>query len=421
MISTLEELKLAALRCTRCGSCQVACPVHKELLTETSTARGKIFLLRRLAENPEQASEELAKISATCCLCKACEARCPSGIKTQELIMSLRKSLTKEIPLPWAKRLAFKGIAYKKIFDVAMRFGRPFQSIFFKNAPNGKGKIARIPLPAAGLNKRRLIPKFPEKPLRYVVPMVSSPDKVKARVVFFPGCMMNYVYTDAAKAVIDVLNANHVEVILAKNVGCCGTPAFSSGDFANAASLAKTNVEELSKISCDAIITACASCGSALRDEYDLVLDDEPTKKIWQELRKKVFDFSEYLVKIGFEKPTHSVHMRVSYHDPCHLVRGLKVAKQPRTLLQSIPHLQYVEMKDASTCCGCAGAFSATNYELSCKINSHKIDNIISTKANVVATGCSACRMHIADGLQRHGQDVTVLHTAQILAKAYGK
>lgn len=420
MNATLQELKAAALKCTRCGACQSVCPVHERLLTESASARGKLFLLRSLAEDRVAVSDTLARLTETCTLCKACEVRCPSGVKTNELILALRKEMSERGKLPLAKKLAFSAMSYRALFDFSMRFGGLFQGLFFKKTPDGEGATARFPIPAAGLDKRRIIPSFPPKPLHSVLPVrnPAAGGKPKARVAFFPGCMLNYIYVDAGVDLVRVLNAAGVEVYLPDGTGCCGTPAYASGDFAHAAALAEANVNALTGSDFDAVITGCATCGSALSHEYELILDDGPAKDRWRIVKDKIFDFAAFLDRMGAPAPKE-VRARVTYHDPCHLARGMKVTAEPRRLIKAVPGVEFKEMKDAAKCCGCAGSFSATHYELSRSINDAKLDNAAATEADILVTGCSACRMHILDGLAQRGSPMQVLHTAQFLARAY--
>jgi len=113
------------------------------------------------------------------------------------------------------------------------------------------------------------------------------------------------------------------------------------------------------------------------------------------------------------------VNATVTMHDPCHMARGIKVTDQPRKILNAIPGVKFVEMKNPDRCCGAGGSFSLANYDISRKINDRKVADIASTHADIVATSCGSCRMHINDGLVQNGKPQDVLHTVQLLDKAY--
>ena len=421
MSRALYELRAAALKCTRCGQCLTICPVFGKCGEESSSSRGKVFLLRALAEGNVQPTEHLMELAARCTLCMRCKAICPSGVDTTGIIMALRRYLAEQGRLPLAKQLAFRAVTSGRLFDAVMCNARPLQSMLFRRNAHGPGAIARLPIPAAGLNLRRVVPELAGKPLRKLVPAVSRPaSTARARVAFFPGCMLSYVYVDAGKALIAVLVANGVEVHLPEQLVCCGTPLFSSGDFAGAATLAEANVRALASGGYDAVVTGCATCGSALCREYGQVLGHKSSVEAWQAMKSTVVDVADFLLRLGPVPFSHNVPLTATYHDACHLVRGMGVAEQPRSLIRSVPGLRFIEMERADVCCGCAGTFSATHYGLSRQILADKIDDIVATGADVVAMGCSACKMQILDGMAHKGAHISVLHTAELLARAYG-
>lgn len=407
------------VKCIRCGTCRSVCPVFKETDNENTTARGKVKLIEAVADGKLELTPALQARMSKCLLCKACVSGCPSGVKTDELFLSARNALANKNGLPLPKKLAFTGLTYRKLFDMGLRLGATFQGVVFKNAPDGRGKVARIPLPSAGLTARRIIPSLASTPLRSQLPRVNTVAKPKARVAFYTGCMLNYVYPQAGKAVVEILQANDIEVVLPENQGCCGAPAFTSGDFSAGQALCEQNVSALEAGDFDAIITACASCGTALKHEYGLIVDNPQLKERWQKIADKVYDISQYLIKIGYKKNFGEVKAKITYHDPCHLVRGMNVSKEPREILKSIPGVEFIEMKDANRCCGCGGTFSLNHYDLSRQINDVKLDNAVNTGAELLLTGCSACRMHIVDGLSQRNQAMGVMHTAEFIAQAY--
>lgn len=415
-----EEWQQQLVKCIRCGTCRSVCPVFQVADNENTTARGKVKLLEAVSEGKLTLTTELQTRMSKCLLCKACAAGCPSGVKTDELFLSARRALAAQNGLPLVKKLAFTGLTYRKLFDLGLKMGSLFQGIVFKDAPDGRGKLARIPLPGAGLGQRRIIPPLAATPLRSRLLEINKVASPKARVAFYTGCMLNYIYPDAGEAIVKILKAHDVEVIIPAKQSCCGTPAFTSGDYQVGRYLAEENVKLLAAGNYDSIITGCASCGTALKHEYGAIIEDPKVKQLWEELSKKVKDITEFVVSSGIKQDLREVRAKITYHDPCHLVRGMGVSKEPRQLLQAIPGVHYAEMKDAAKCCGAGGTFSMAHYDVSRTINDWKLDNAEETGATILATGCSACRMHITDGLGQRGSHMKVVHTAEIIAKAYG-
>ncbi|HWR44625.1 (Fe-S)-binding protein [Sporomusa sp.] len=408
------------VKCIRCGTCRSVCPVFQASDNENTTARGKVKLLEAVSEGKLELTPELQTRMSKCLLCKACAPGCPSGVRTDELFLSARRALAAKNGLPMAKKLAFTGLTYRKLFDMGLKMGALFQGVVFKNAPDGRGKLARIPMPSAGLSQRRVIPPLSTSPLRSRLPETNRVASPKARVAFYTGCMLNYVYPEAGEAIVKILKAHDVEVVIPAKQSCCGTPAFTSGDYQVGRYLAEENVKILAAGNYDAIITGCASCGAALKHEYGLIIEDPEVKKSWEVLSGKVKDITQFVVDMGIKQDLREVRAKITYHDPCHLVRGMGVSKEPRQLLKAIPGVEFAEMKDAAKCCGAGGTFSMAYYDVSRTINDWKLDNAEKTGANILATGCSACRMHITDGLGQRESSMRVLHTAEIIAKAYG-
>lgn len=415
----VQEWQKQLVKCIRCGTCRSICPVFKVADTETTTARGKVRMLEAITESKLDLTPELQERMSKCLLCKACVAGCPSGVNTNDLFLSARKVLAEKNGVPFIKKIAFTGLTYRKLFDLGLKSGAVFQNLVFKNSPDGRGKLPRIPVPAAGLNARRLIPPLAIRPLRSRLSKVNLVPKPKARVAFFTGCMLNYVYPGAGEAVVEILRENDIEVVIPSNQYCCGAPAFTSGDFAVGRYLAEQNVKCLTREPYDAIITGCGTCGGALQHEYGQVISDESVLEKWASIADKVYDVTQYLVKLGYKTNFGLLNEKITYHDPCHLIRGMNVSKEPRQILKSIPGVELVEMKDANRCCGAGGTFSLVYYDISRQINDEKLDNAEKTGATVLATGCSACRMHISDGLSQRSREMKVKHTAEIIADAY--
>lgn len=420
MANHYGEWQKQLVKCIRCGTCRSVCPVFQAADNENTTARGKVKLLEAVSEGKLALTPALQARMSRCLLCKACVSGCPSGVRTDELFLSARQVLAANNGLPLAKKLAFTGLTYRRLFDLGLKMGAAFQGLVFKDAPGGRGKLARIPVPGAGLSQRRIIPPLAVSPLRTRLPETSRVTAPQARVAFYTGCMLNYVYPAAGEAIVKILKDHKAEVVIPARQSCCGTPAFTSGDYQVGRHLAEENVKLLAAGNYDAIITGCASCGSALQHEYGAIIADPAVKKSWEAIAGKVQDITQFVAALGLKNELRTVRAKITYHDPCHLVRGMGVAKEPRQLLKVIPGVEYAEMQDAAKCCGAGGTFSMAYYDVARTINDWKLANAEKTGANILATGCSACRMHITDGLGQKGSPMQVLHTAEIIARAYG-
>jgi len=414
----LQRWRAGLARCIRCGTCRTVCPVLEATGDESGAARGKLRLVEAVVRGELSLTAGMQERLARCLLCKACTAACPSGVPTDALIVSARTALAGPNPLPLAKRVAFTGLRYRRVFEAGLRLGALFQRVAFRKAPDGPGRLPRIPLPSAGLHARRLVPELARRPLRPRLRGLAPLWRPRARVAFFPGCMLTWVYPEAGEAVVRLLRANGVEPVIPEAVGCCGVPAATSGDAVTGALLAQVNVAALSAGSFDAIVTACGSCGAALARDYRENLGDPEVRERWRALAGKVRDVTSFLSELGLTAPLGPVPLRATYHDPCHLARGMGVTREPRALLRRVPGLELTEMKEPTRCCGSGGTFSLSHYPLSRRIADRKLDDVAGTGAEAVVTGCSACRMHLCDGIRQRSAALVVAHTAEILARS---
>ncbi|KLU59506.1 lactate utilization protein A [Peptococcaceae bacterium CEB3] len=400
--------------CNKCGFCLTACKTYKTDLREPMSPRGRIQLIKKLVDGVIEPDRDYEDAINSCLLCGECAVACPSGVKGNELVLAARRDLKLRHGIkPFAKSFALKTLASPSRLEHGFNF--------FKGV--GKGILKKVD----GLDYFRGVDirnmPVAEKPFLEQVPeqiTVSNPQK---KVAFFVGCFLNHSLDGTAHSVVKVLTKNNCDVILPKDQVCCGLPQYAYGDFERAKANARKTIESFLDCKPDAVLTACASCGSMLRDEYLKLFADEPgyLPRV-KEFCAKVFEFSEFVedqIKLDESKLKAHTSVKVTYHDPCHMARHLKITSQPRKVLRSIPRLQFVEMNEANRCCGASGLVQAFYHELSTDITRQKTQNIVDSGAEVVATSCPACMLRIQGGLNFAGKKQTVVHVADLLAKAY--
>jgi len=403
--SSIESL----YNCIKCGLCLAACPVYKQILEETASPRGKVQLLKALQHQRVTPSRHLEEIASHCLLCHSCAAVCPSGMEVGHLIAALRTEMLNSFGLEWKKRLAFRYLLSEKgNLGLALQGARLLRSLLPPQTKLAGSALSDFPF----IPPRTLHDQYPER---------ISPSAIKTTVVFFPGCLIDHVYQEIGRALIFVLNALGVETILPKDLVCCGTPLFISGEQEILAQNLRHNLARLSSLKVEAIVTACASCGHTLKKEYAYLsreLGEEDSLAL--EVGSKVQDISQFLK--GREEEIRELlgpsSVSLTYHDPCHLAKGQGVRTEPRALLRSVPELKFLEMEEADVCCGGGGAFQFYFPELSQPIVSAKVENILNTNPQVVATGCPACRLRLESFLGRGRSRIEVLHTVQVLERS---
>jgi glycolate oxidase iron-sulfur subunit len=273
---------------------------------------------------------------------------------------------------------------------------------------------ARLALPLMGMKIDKQIPYFALKPFLERVPEVNPVEKRKCRVAYFVGCAGNLIFPEIGESVVGLLNHYGVEVVIPKTQMCCGTPIFNSGDFTGAAYFARRNLRAFEDLGVDAIITACGSCGLSWRQEWSEQLGVEVPESI----SSKVYDIAEFLTDclgIDVVDAVSERNLRLTYHDPCHLARGMHVTTQPRKLLSSLPGVELVEMNESDKCCGGGGAFSIYHPDLSRAVGKHTAESIAKSGADVIVTGCPSCIMQLDEMLYLAKSPRPVTHTACML------
>jgi glycolate oxidase iron-sulfur subunit len=417
---SIEMLKTEIAKCMMCGNCQAVCPIYKEEMAEWSVARGKIRLARDLLEGKLDYSDRIEDIFSLCLTCQACAENCPCGVRPDKIILAVRALLVGEKGIPAIKKTIFSVLEHPGPFKWGMRLGSKLQGVGLKKVEDTDFVSPRLPI---GLDMRRVMRPLAARPLLARVDEIRRVANPKARVIFFSGCMLNYIYPEAGLAVIKVLNANDIEVITPKDQHCCGIPVIMSGDLETARRIARYNIDVFSRYDGAAFITHCGTGIDAWVHHYPELLAQDPAyADRAKALSAKACDLSQYLAdRINFRKPAAALDCKVTYHDPCHMVRGVGLRTQPRELIRQIPGVQLAEMKKPDRCCGSAGSFSLTHYGLSSKIRDKKIDDILSVAPDRVITSCGACRMQLEEGLYQAGSTLPVQYVAELLAMAYGQ
>jgi len=414
-----EELQ----KCARCGECRSVCPVFDELGWEKYAARGKVALTHAVIRGELGLTESYGEVINNCLLCLACVENCGSGVRLDRIIIAARNEMTQEKGLPFVKRMAHRLLSSgRELIDYFAMGGSVAQYLLFKRLPGSSGLKRRFPLPM--VEKDRYIPSLVLRPFRSRMPEINSAQGARRRVLFFTGCLVNFVYPNIGESVVQVLHRFDTDVIIPRAQHCCGAPAEVGGDLGTARALARKNLDALLADPHD-IVTACASGGYMLKKVYpDLFDRRDPYFRKALSVAGRTYDISEYLVKkIGMQTIQRNLKSNslktVTYHDPCHLVRGQGIADEPRQLLRAAFGERFVELKEADRCCGSGGTYGLTHRNTSLRILQRKTEHILSTGAEIVATGCPGCMLQLKDGLYRHGSDKRVYHVIELFNRRF--
>ncbi|MFC2149381.1 (Fe-S)-binding protein [Candidatus Auribacterota bacterium] len=392
-------------KCSKCGKCRAFCPVFLETRDEKMGTRGRISLADALITNRIELTPEFVRSISTCMRCLRCVKECPSKVDFDKLIRGLKGVLSEEVPAYKAAKGAIRSVLLNRWILDALAFAAFCGQ---KVLPGGRNQwVKKIPFFYRGSHAS---PRFSRVSALKKYAGGHAVKDPRYRVLLYVGCVINYLYPEIAEAVIDVLGRFNVEVIVSDKELCCGIPALSSGDNETARRLARKNIDVAAKLDVDYIISACGTCVSTFKRDYEELLGDES-----KEFSGKVIDVSCFIKDVlNAEFPR--MDAKVTYHDPCHLKFGVDVTKEPRCLLSEAS--DFIEMEDADKCCGMAGGFGIMNYDLAKKMFLRKAQAVRKSGAEIVATGCPSCIMQIKGQLHDHGIDVEVMHTAELLKKS---
>lgn len=408
------------LYCIRCGTCLYTCPTYRESVRETDSPRGRIFLARKVLEGEVELNSNLIEQMYRCLACGACNESCPVGNRPADIALKLRWLAQQADPAAWKEMVFHRTLTNPGLMEAATIPLRLYQLLGFRNMANSLGVTSLLPRQLRDMERQ--LPKIPAKTARgQISDVTEAVDSVtpKARVGFFLGCAQNLLFSEGSTAVVRVLARNGCQVVTPKSSQCCGMPAIGYGDWDAVRAFARHNIELFEKLDVDVIVTDCATCGSTLKEYHHYLAGEEGWAERAAAFSAKVQDISEYLASIDLVKPRGRIEGRVTYHDPCHLVRGQGVSAQPRKLLQIIDGLEFVEMEEADWCCGSAGSQIITHYETSMGVLDKKMANAGATNPDYIASGCPGCQMQLTVGAKRTGLKVEVVHPVQLLDRAY--
>jgi glycolate oxidase iron-sulfur subunit len=407
--------------CVHCGLCLPFCPTYVVLGVEMDSPRGRIYQMKLVAEGeitPD--NPHFSKHMYQCLDCRACETACPSGVQYGRLIEAARSIIPPESAIDrTARQLMLGGVLNSKPMLQAIGTG---SRLYQRSGAQRVVRLTGLLRPVRQLARMEsMLPRLQgsllESPLP---PVVTAIGERRARVAFLSGCIAAQFYPQTNRSTIAVLAANGCDVLTPPEQGCCGALQNHSGERETAKSLARHNIDVFERTGADYIISNAAGCGSMLKEYGHLLADDPMYAERAKAFSEKARDVSELLAQLGLRPPTHAVRARVTYQDACHLRHGQKVRDEPRELLNSIPELDFVEMKESDWCCGSAGTYNVTQPELSEAILVRKMENVIATGADTLLAANPGCLIQLEHGLRDRGVEMRTIHPIDLLAEAYG-
>ena len=411
-------------QCVHCGLCLAYCPTFSELGTEMDSPRGRIFLIKSLAEGRIGLSDSTVDHLSLCLDCRACETVCPAGVPYGRLIEAAKAEIERNRPGSLVRR-AFRWanfgllLGHPRLLAAAAAGLRLYQASGLQRLVRRSGMVRLLPgtLPAW----EALLPKLPGAADRApLAPRTPAEGQPRGRVAMLTGCVQAIAFGAHNRATARVLARNGWDVVAPPEQGCCGALNAHGGDHARALDLARRLIDVFERADVEAVVVNTSGCGAHMKAYGALLADDPAYAERARRFAASVRDLSEFLAIGPLRGPLQPVPMTVTYHDPCHVVHGQKIRSAPRQLLAQLPGLRVVDLPESDWCCGSAGIYNLTQPEMAGRLLRRKVRHILSTGAEAVVTANPGCILQIEQGLREAGSPVKVLHVVELLDRAYG-
>lgn len=412
------------MNCMHCGFCLPTCPTFVQTGLETYSPRGRIALMKGVATGQLAVDAEFEHHMNACLGCRACETACPAGVPYGGLLETARE-VVQETKKAQEKPSAVRNLIFNRVFPYPQRVKRlgnvlwGAQALGLQSFADRTGLIRILPRELAEMQKAVGTVASPRE-RRTRRTRMQAEGETKFTVGLFTGCIMDVMFFETNQATARLLTKAGCDVVFVPQQGCCGAMHAHSGEMSGAKELAKRNIEAFEQSGVDFVVNNAGGCGAALK-EYGHWFKGDPD---WEDRARRFAarnrDANEMLAELpplSFSKPLPA---KVTYQDSCHLAHGQGVRNQPRELLRRIPGLELVEMRQPDSCCGSAGTYNLTQFDMSMQILDGKMEQVRETQARLIVTSNPGCLLQMKQGIIRAGLagQMEAVHIMDLLDRA---
>jgi glycolate oxidase iron-sulfur subunit len=476
--AALRAEEAGLLACVHCGFCLNACPTYTRLGHEGDSPRGRLDLMRAVVEGRLDADDESFRVHIDRCLgCRACEPVCPSGVPYGFLLERARAAIAESTgvgpssrlliaaftgPLSGAAgvlsrllrgsglprlmvRLLPAGFTLPRLGMAMLAASAPWPGLRrLEAAPKSASGAAEQPDPAMGEASAVAdgagaaaadVATDPQRafaqphglagafPAATAAPGPARQDGQDGQagpgqVAILRGCVQDALFRRVNDATVRVLKANGHTLVDAPEQRCCGALDAHAGRLPRALELARANIGSFEAAGADTIVVNAAGCGAMMKEYGEQLRHDPEWADRAAAFSARVRDIAEILVEHGCRTGA-PLPLTVTYDAPCHLHHAQRIREAPLQLLDRIPGLRRVPLRDADECCGGAGLYGVHHPELGGRISADKIGAVRDSGAEVVVTPNPGCIMQIGAALLLHGDDTPVLHPVELIDESY--
>jgi glycolate oxidase iron-sulfur subunit len=404
--------------CVHCGFCLPHCPTYVSWGEEMDSPRGRIDLMRGLRAGTTQLTPTVVGHFDKCLGCMACMTACPSGVRYDVLIEETRAFIEHRHPRgPWDRLhrgMIFSLFPYPRRLKAMVAFLLIYVWTGLRFLVRASG-ILRL-LPSRLRQLEALQPQVTPRQLFATLPdRVAAQGERRTRVALVAGCVQRVFNPGVNQATLRVLSAEGCEVLVPRGQGCCGALSMHAGREEESLAFARKLIASIESSGADTILINAAGCGSHLKDYGRLLAGDPAFAGRARAFSAKVRDVNEFLAALPPRAARKPLQLRIAMHDACHLNHAQRIRAQPRALLAGIPGVTLVEVPDGDQCCGSAGIYNLVQPQSADQIGARKVDNVLSTGADLLASANPGCTLQIQKILRERGKAMPAAHPIEIL------
>jgi glycolate oxidase iron-sulfur subunit len=404
--------------CVHCGFCLPTCPTYLLWGEEMDSPRGRIYLMKLGSEGAVELNPTYVGHFDHCLGCMACVTSCPSGVQYDKLIEATRSQIERNyqrsLPDGLFRRMMFLLFPFPNRLKLLAGPLWLYRRSGLRALAHRVGVLKRLPERLQALES--LLPDFTLGSVNRSLPaIIPAQGQQRKRVGLLLGCVQRVFFGDVNAATARVLAAEGCEVVIPQTQGCCGALMVHAGQEHDALAMARQTIVAFEAANVETIVINAAGCGSTLKEYGHLLRDDPEYAERAARFSAKCKDIAEVLVELPPRAERKPIHVKIAYHDACHLQHAQRIRNEPRQVLRTIPGLEIIEIAESAICCGSAGIYNLVEPGPAQELGDRKVNHLLATGAAAVVSSNPGCLLQILSGLERAGKPMPALHMVELI------